>query len=267
MKKYLLTLKFGFQEMMAYRLQMLLWVVISTLPAIFSIFVFNRLSGNTGVGDVSTNSTSSSYLATYFLLGGVIRLITIIFFEDVIQNYIFNGQLSFFLLKPISFLPSTFVKYISGPLIKFLLALPFVIYVAVFTIRANPIQQMSLLRSGLFLGSLLGGYMLSAAFSFIVGLTTFWLQRVFFIKDLNTALILTFSGSTIPIYFFPDKFRQIIELLPFRFMLEFQINILLNDKLPAVAEFLLMIAYLVILWTIVILMYKKGLKKYEAYGN
>ncbi len=235
---------------------MVLWVVVSTLPGIFSIFVFSPL-----------NQSSSKSITTYFLLGGAIRLITIVFFEDIIENLIFNGKLSLYLLKPISFVGSTFVKYMSGPLIKFLLATPFVVYVAFYAIKNEVITNLTPIRLIIFCGALLGGYLLSAAFSFMIGFTSFWIDRVYFLNDLHTALVLTLSGSSIPLYFFPDTISKIIRYLPFPYMLDLQIRILTKSKLPDIHEFAIMFFYIFITWAIVLIMYKKGLRKYESHGN
>jgi ABC-2 type transport system permease protein len=200
-------------------------------------------------------------------LGTVIRLITIIFFESIVQASILKGALSNYLIKPISFIWSTLFKYLSGPIIKFILASPYVILVLTYLFKSTALPNLNLARGGLFLVSMIGGYLISAAFSFIIGLTSFWIDKIAFLSNLNTALILTLSGSSIPVFLFPDKAIEILDYLPFRFMLDFQIKILLNKQFPSIKDLIIMIFYIFVLWILVFLMYKKGLQKYEAYGN
>ena len=77
-----------------------------------------------------------------------------------------------------------------------------------------------------------------------------------------------FSGEFIPIPFLPQIGRFLLELLPFRYTLSFPVEILLgrlNDYQKEIG-FLTATVWLVILFIIYKIVFKKAIKKYEAEG-
>ncbi|MBZ0309738.1 MAG: ABC-2 family transporter protein, partial [Anaerolineae bacterium] len=59
-------------------------------------------------------------------------------------------------------------------------------------------------------------YILSFAFDYIVGLTTFYTESLWGIATSKDIVVTLLSGGLIPLQFFPDSGRRILELLPFQ---------------------------------------------------
>lgn len=236
---------------------MILWTSIAIFPPLFGLVVYQNL------GD----KVDQSFTTPYFLLVGLVQVCTMLFIDGIIAEHIFSGTLSHHLLKPYSYIKSIIARYCTAPIVKLILSSPFLLAVAFVLIQNRYIENLNFLTILLFLLSLIGGFFLSLSFVFIVGLSTFWTHKTWFLIDLNRAIIFAFSGISMPLFVFPDWAQKIVNILPFRYMLSFQIELLLDPKVITSKSTLVFILYLISLWTIVALMFKKGLKKYEAYGN
>jgi len=256
MKKYLIALKLGFAEMFAYRTQMIIWSFVSLIPPLFSFYVFKNLG----------EKVDQNYITAYFLLVGIIQTATFIVIDGLVTEMIFSGQISFFLVKPVSFSKLFLARYCTSPIIKLILGLP-IILLLIFLLISNGLINFNLINFLILPFVLLGGFLISFSICLMIGYASFWFSRVYFITDLNIAVFSLFSGSSLPLFIFPEEFENIINYLPFRFLIDFPIDIILEKHLPEFHYFLIFIFYIIIFWLISQFVLKKGLKVYESFGN
>lgn len=66
-------------------------------------------------------------------------------------------------------------------------------------------------------------------FQYAVGLLVFWLKDVTYTKMITGGIVELFSGSMIPLWFYPEIFRQVCMVLPFRFMVFEPISVILGS--------------------------------------
>jgi ABC-2 type transport system permease protein len=101
---------------------------------------------------------------------------------------------------------------------------PFVVGAIFFTMRVptSPVTWLA------FVVSCYLAVAVSFGLRFIVNLTAFWVINQRGIQSVATAAWTLFSGFIIPIAFFPDTARHVIELMPFIAMLELPLNIFLQ---------------------------------------
>lgn len=236
---------------------MALWTILALLHPIFTLFVFRNFG----------NQVDQNYTTTYFLLQGIVESGTFLFIDGLIAEQIFEGALSQYLLKPYSYVLNSLAKYCTAPIIKWLIGSPFIILVLSFLIFKGYVVDISFLKLLLFFLSIPAGLLLNLSFIFIIAFSIFWFDKVWFLSDLGRAIIFIFSGSTIPLFVFSGNFSKIINILPFRYMLSFQLEIIISKSLPSFHSFLIFGLYIIAGWSTVYLLFKKGLKRYEAFGS
>ena len=71
----------------------------------------------------------------------------------------------------------------------------------------------------------------------IIGLISFYTESVWGISTLKDCIISLLAGGMIPIAFFPDALRKVVECLPFQAMYNLPLQILIN-KDYAVGDYL-----------------------------
>ena len=77
------------------------------------------------------------------------------------------------------------------------------------------------------------------------------------------------SGSFIPLVLFPNWLGKIANILPFRFMYSFPIQLLIgNETMDYVIEnFMLLFAWLIVLYVLLFLTYKRAINKCTVQGG
>lgn len=257
MKKYLLITKQSIQEMFTYRLQTVVWILVSIVPAVVSLYVFRQLGAQVSV----------SYVTAYFLLVGVVRIAIFTLVDNEIGEMIYYGQLSSHLLKPYSFIKSQIARWIASPIVRLTWSAPFIIFAVIYLLDHGFLMNLDPVRILIFILTVIAGFFLSFSFIFIVGFLPFWTEYMYLFSNLNSAITIFFSGGLIPLRYFPEQVLQVVRWLPFRYMLSFQMDVLLDHQLPSSTEFAVFAAYLVVMWGLVPIVFKAGLKKYESAGN
>ena len=97
----------------------------------------------------------------------------------------------------------------------------------------------------------------------------FWFGEVRALVIAYNVSNIVLSGQIIPLRLFPDTIREIIYLTPLQFLVDFPVSTAvglfsLNEWLY---NFLFSILWCVILTFTCFIIYKKGVSKYEAYGQ
>ena len=120
-----------------------------------------------------------------------------------------------------------------------------------------------------FIISLLVSIYISYCIYFIMVCFAFWFGEVRSIVTAYNLGMLMISGQYIPIRLFPEKALAVIDWTPLRYLVDFPVSTAfglfsLNEWLY---NFLFSILWCVILTFTCFVIYKKGVSKYEAYGQ
>lgn len=130
-----------------------------------------------------------------------------------ISNAVKTGEVATDLMKPIDY--QLFVLFRQfGRSLYFIIfrAAPIFIVMAIFFHWKPPHSFISLL---LFFPSLILAATISVSFSFMVGISAFWLLDIRGISGIVMGAGILLSGFLVPISFFPDSLGKICEWLPF----------------------------------------------------
>ncbi|MCR4846397.1 MAG: hypothetical protein K5865_06645 [Eubacterium sp.] len=161
-----------------------------------------------------------------------------------------SGEIVMHLLKPMKYRLYTFWSY-SGSHISlfFLTFLPTFIVVMIVTKGAIPLGW-NLLG---FVISLVLALIINFNIEMLVAPICLYTESTWGINIVKETIVLLLSGATIPLVFFPDSFRKVVEFLPFRAVYDIPLTILLKKDGSDSLEGLLPLIGLQLFWCVVLI--------------
>lgn len=204
-------------------------------------------------------------IVSYLLIAGSVRDVVdaqhLKLSKEIITE-IKQGTISSYLLRPINTKLFFYFRFVGNRSINFVLdAILFVVALLI-----NPPK--SLMGLVFFMISVVLALGLAYCFNVLVGMTSFWTTEASGLRNVANHIIKVFSGSMIPLSFFPDITKNIILLSPFP-ALAYLPAVFISSKSIAVenVESLFMaFVWLIVLIPVVNLLWLKGIKDYDAVG-
>jgi len=177
-----------------------------------------------------------------------------------------TGDINKFLIRPISYFWYHFMMFIG-------------VNSLYYTVYSLLLATLILMFPGLifpetvnifgFILALLISIFLSYSIYYIMICCAFWFGEVRSIVVAYNLTMLVLSGQYIPIRLFPESIIEFMEMTPFIYLVDFPVSIA-TGRMPIEMwpiNFIFSIGWCIIMWTIGILVYNRGIKSYEAYGS
>jgi len=216
MKKYISFFRLRFSMGLQYRAAAAAGVVTQFFWGAMEILVYRAFYE----ADAAAFPMTFEAVVTYIWLQ---QAFLAVFGAWIIESEIFeaikNGNIAYELCRPISIYHMWFSRSVANRVSKALLRCVPILGVAALLPAPYGLRlPVSPLHGALFLLTLLLGLLVIVAFTMLVYITTFYTLspdgvRIFFVSAVEF-----FAGAVIPLPFFPDKLRFILELLPFAAM-------------------------------------------------
>lgn len=182
-----------------------------------------------------------------------------------IEHDVISGNIAVTLARPYDYLLARFAASMAHILLSFAVAFPaafIVAWIASGTVAITPYGVIAF-----FLGFLLRT-LLFFALQAIAGLATFWIEKATAFVWVIGLLILTFGGGAVPLGFWPDWARNMVELTPFPAMMYYPAKLLVApDGELIIATLVRGIIWLIILGGIVIFIYRRALRRLDLNGG
>ncbi|MEI7475093.1 MAG: ABC-2 family transporter protein [bacterium] len=193
---------------------------------ILQIFIFYYIWMAVYGDNTVLNGISKDQMITYIILSRILYTQITWGFIHVIGNKIQSGDIVMDLLRPVDFQLFTYISRL-GDIISFgiMNAIPALILAGMFLGLYLPHNPIILLY---FIISLLMAITISFFIEFWIGLLAFYTVNSWGLQTLYEASISFFSGSLIPLAFFPHWLKAIVNFLPFKDMLYTPISIYLG---------------------------------------
>lgn len=256
-------LRIGFAEAVAYRTELFLWVVSTTLPfvmmALFSVVTREQRIGRFGPDAV----------VTYFLVTLVVRHMTSSWLAWQLSRDIRHGDLSAKLLRPVHPLLAYAAENVTAIPLRLLAALP-VIAIGIFVIEPSTLAQTA---ASYALGamSIVLALALSIMMALCIGAASLFLESGIKLMDFVLTLFFVASGYMIPLEMFPEAVRRALDLLPFRYQLGLSVELLTgayDRDLPLAIEMCArQVGFIGLFGLILYLLWTRGVRRFEVYGG
>ncbi|MFL5624204.1 MAG: ABC transporter permease, partial [Ktedonobacteraceae bacterium] len=177
-----------------------------------------------------------------------------------------DGRLSPLLLRPFSPVLGTLVTEVGGKGVYLLFVGPVSAVLALFL---HPAMHVTLPACLVFVLSLLLAWFLRFFWGYWIALLAFWVQRADIALAVQDACIFLLAGQVAPIALLPAPLRVWAQVLPFRSMLGFPVEVLTGHLSPTeiVLGLMLQICWSLVAGLLFLVMWRNGLRRYTAIGG
>lgn len=216
MKEYLSFFRLRFSMGLQYRAAALAGVVTQFAWGFMLIMVFRAFYEADPEAFPMTFSATVSYL---WLQQAFLALFATWMMESEIFDTVVNGNIAYELCRPIHIYHMWFSRSLANRLSRALLrCLPILLVASILPKPYGIEAPASGMHFVLFLITLLLGLFVTVAFCMLVYGLTFFTISAQGVRMVFASMLDFFSGGVIPIPFFPEKLRTVIEFSPFAAM-------------------------------------------------
>lgn len=267
MHKYLQIFKISFQQEFAYRLNFVMWRVRNVMQIVLTFFLWNTVFYDPGREVFGYNKEK---ILTYVFGILVLRAIVLSARAVDMAGEIANGEITNYLLKPVSYFKYWFTRDVASKTLN--LSFAAVEALILFLIlKPNIFLQTDFLIIVLFIVSVVIAVILFFYILFLVNLVTFWMPENGWAAQFLFVVILTefLSGGAFPIDILPPTLQHLLYALPFPYLLFFPLQVYLGKISGlAIARGLLTGGFWIIALAILTrTVWPRGLKRYSAEGR
>jgi ABC-2 type transport system permease protein len=253
-----------FVEMFTYRAHFLLWRLRSIIAFLAVFFMWNALF----MQREAIAGFTKPEMFTYVILGAFLSMVIFSAKSGVIADEIKDGTLSVYLMRPVGYFRSWFMRDAADKLFNIgasILELSVIIY-----LLAPP---MSLSTDGVYLLLTMLSICVAIVMFFVlqiaVAMAAFWLVETWPIRFVYIVLIQFFAGVMFPLSIFPGILGAILQYTPFAYLVYIPVMIYLGkyDILQSIVQIAIGILWCIVIWIGAHILWKKGLRLYSAVGR
>ena len=189
--------------------------------------------------------------------------------DSNISNKILSGDLAIDLLRPVSIFNYELAVAVGGRTVSVMLELfpSIVIFSLIYAPRFLTLS--SILK---FMLIMLLSFFLLFLINFMIGLTAFRIKSNYSLQSVKLFIISLTAGAYIPLEFYPEWLNKIISFLPFQYLFYWPIQFFLNMETtrgiqPLIRVISLQLIWIVCLYVLTQLIWKRAIKKFCAVGG
>jgi ABC-2 type transport system permease protein len=260
---YVFLARNAFVTAVSFRLRTLLFLFSAVIQILVQVFLWRALFASGGAQDGITLRDMISYL----ILSSLLRPLYGMRVGERLATGIYDGSIASDLLKPLH-LKLIYTAHETGGILADLLlrALPTAVAWSMILGVPGPSSPASLAAA---LVALMFGILLNYRVEMIIGQSAFWLQDIWYLHWFHRALLSLFSGTLIPLWFYPGALRGLAEALPFRFTAFVPLSLYLGKtpvtSMPELVLYALI--WLVVLGMLERLVWARGIRQIVIHGG
>ena len=266
LRKYVSIFKLTWQQYLAYRLNLFLEVFGGIFQTLITVAVWTLLF-RFGSAQVIAGF-SQPEMITYVLGGGVISSFLLLHRQgDDISDDINKGGLSAWLAKPVSPNLMWLAKDMCRKYFTFFIGL-FAYAVIFWFFAGRLVPPVSVFAAFLLLFFTLLAALIHFGLFYIFSIMAFWFDQTWGPRTLLRVIMELASGILLPLSLFPAGWLQFLNLLPFKFFAYVPMQLYLgNFSATEIAiEFLTAVAWVLIIFSVSVVLWRRGMKVYSASG-
>ncbi|MGH7294982.1 MAG: ABC transporter permease [Polyangiaceae bacterium] len=254
-------LRVGFADAVAYRAEMLVWVLATTMPLVM-MALWTTVASTAPVGRYDRPA-----FVAYFLVTFVVRQLTGSWAHYEMNFEIRNGTLAMRLLRPVHPLWAYAAEGIAAIPMRVLVSLP-VALIALVVVGRHEITHDPALW-GIWAVSVLGGWLLTLMVNFAIGCAAFFVESSIKLMDAWLVFFFILSGYLFPVALFPPGLREVVDWLPFRYQIGLPVDIATGACSTAMALSMLarQWAWVAVATLAASGLWRLGLRRFAAYGG
>jgi ABC-2 type transport system permease protein len=264
MNKYLVVLKISFLEYLSYRLNFILWRFRSLLSILITYYLWQAVFFNSEM----ILGYKRSEMLTYIVLINFITSISQSSQTFKIASEINTGALSALLIKPVNYFGFNISRDLSDKLIN-IISSTIEIVLLFFFLKVPFVFQGNFQILVYFLLAIIMSSVLFFEINVILSFVGFWSLDAWAPRFIFYILIAFLSGTFFPLDILSTNIYQLLNLLPFPYLVFFPLKIYLGNFNN---DFLYRGLFISSVWSFILaflmkFIWNKGLKIYRAEGG
>lgn len=266
MRLYWEFFKNSFQSQLVYRANTILIFVGRIIILFIQVAIWRALLQHGDGVSIGTTVITFRDMSTYTIISSALGIFITRDVIWIVDRRIRTGQIAMDLIKPVNLMAQILAQVIglNGSKV-FLELMPLLIIGAVgFGLTAPTLQN------GLFvLIAVINAFFINHLLCYIFGLTGFWSKRVRHFDTVLRVLFQVFSGSFIPLWFFPKELADLALALPFRLVYYTPIAIYMGkvNRFDLGWEIALQFMWIAIFWLVSRLIWRRAIHKLVIQGG
>ncbi|HXX32651.1 MAG TPA: ABC-2 family transporter protein [Myxococcaceae bacterium] len=251
----------GFAEAIAYRAEMLVWVLSTTMPLIM-LALWSAVAADAPVGRFDQRDFLAYFLATF-----IVRQLTGAWVAWQMSFEVRTGTLAMRLLRPLHPMVSYAVENLAALPLRLVVALP-VAMLALLLLGTARLPRSPALW-GVWAVAVLGGWLITFLANALIGCLALWTGSSIKVMDVWLVAFMVFSGYLVPVELFPGVLRTLVAWLPFRYQIGFPVEVMTSAyDLPAALGMLArQWAFVLAFLGLAAIVWRRGLRRFAAYGG
>ena len=268
LKKYWHVIGIGIQNNLTYRFNYLTRTLFSFIPLFAMLSLWRTIYSSNGDGHALAGYTEVQMIF-YYMMVAIVDVMTAVNEDDwQIAADIREGNISQFLLKPVDYLWYRLCLFFSGRLTFVMMACgPLAVFL--FCFRNYFVPPASGLAMVAFVVSLVLTALLQFFLSYSMAMLAFWILEISTFIFILFAFEYLASGHLFPLDMLPPMLRHLLDCTPFPSMLYTPIGIYMGKITGSgvTLGLLTQAFWVVMMYALARFMWRRGIKKYAAFGG
>lgn len=255
----------AFQRNLTYRFTVLTYRVGEIAELLVLILMWTAIYASTG--GVIKGFTLNEMI-TYVLIGNLCAIIVRNFLPSYVSDYINEGKLSMFLVKPIPFIKYIFINELGRAFLATIISIFSQVAVILFFLNKIVINTDPLYLALIVL-MIFFAFIIELLIGFLIGTIAFWTEEVSGIQTSLDRVKRFFSGGYFPLSLLPTAILGVGVYLPFAYSFYVPASLYLKkiDLRQGIQGIFIQIGWIIALSVLVHIVWKRGLRRYEAVGS
>ncbi len=210
---YFEIIKKEFLQQWTYRANSILGFLSIVLQLIVQVSLWTFLSrSQSNISGISYND-----LIIYVVLNTVIGTFTNSNVCNDLGDKVYDGSIVIDIIRPLEIKSFMLAQYFGIIVYKLIFNVIPIVIMAILALKVN--FPFDLLRICVFIIGIINASLLFFYINYILGLTSFWLQKIWFMRFYIYGCMALLGGSMIPIWFYPAWLDTVSKFLPFRYII------------------------------------------------
>lgn len=265
MRLYLTLFRISLQDATQYRVESAIWFLYETVPPLMMATVWLAAYHD----QTTVAGFSLAEMLAYTVGVMILRTLITVHIEHGMDLEIRRGDISNHLVRPFSIWGFWFVDSLGWKMFRNALSVPVVLGCLFWFGPEMRELSISLDRLLPLVMSVLLGAVVCFLLKLCLGCTSFWTNDIVGVATLYEVVATILGGMLVPVALLPDWLQVVAWLLPIQAIYSVPLAILLGkgDAASAWYGIGLQVGWIVVLWALAHVLWRAGLRQYEAVGR
>ncbi len=264
-KSFLCVVKMSLMHRLIFRSYIFISLGTNAIYMFMTYFLWKAIFDSTPNGVINGMTFKDTFI--YLALSGCLMGVIVSYLEWNMSSDVKSGNIAVWFTKPISYPQYMFSRSFGNISTGFfLMFIPTFIFVFILT--------KGYIKVGINIVMFVIAFFIAVAINmlidFLIGILSFSTENVWGISTMKDSVVYLLAGAIIPLAFFPEPIRNVVEWLPFQAIYNLPLQILINKNYvfkDYITQILIQLIWLVVLYVIAKLCYRKASKRMIVNGG